>query len=171
MDAKVFRMALLTIISAFILVLVIIYVTNTDKINALIGKKDNSSGVEASSDASSFVTDIIYGQQIGDDLKSFLYEDNFFDENEKILSVVVIQKNTKSSTESTEESVDTSSSQNSEDEDIAGTGMAVVGQLDNPGEGESIIPGDIPPQPGVVAPDQTIEGTPDLAGTPVGNGN
>ena len=37
MDAKVFRMAILTIISAFILVLVIIYATNSDRINDMFG--------------------------------------------------------------------------------------------------------------------------------------
>lgn len=162
MDAKVFRMALLTIFSAFILVAVIIYVTNADRINSLLGKREKASE-EVSAEISAEEASIIYGQQIGNDLKSFLYDEDFFDENEKIPAVVVIKKNNNISS-------DASSLLLSEDEnDENGRGMAVVGQLDNPDAAGSFDSGLQPP---VLDPDKPIEGTPtgkpDMAGTPVG---
>lgn len=145
MDAKVFRMALLTIISAFILVLVIIYATNADKIGKLLGKNNNSSSAEASFEVPKEAA--AEGvQQIGDDLKSFMYDDSFFDETEQIPAVVVIKKNYSSSSAASSEASDFI-----EDED--GTGMAVVGQLENPDSLDSAI----------------IEGSVDTSmGTPVG---
>ena len=128
MDAKVFRMAILTIISAFILVLVIIYATNADKINRLFNKGEKEKAAEAITEEV-LSSDAYSEQQIGDDLKAFLYEDDFFDEAEEIPAVVVIQHNTRT--------VDSDSEASSEDtdregEDEGGAGMAVVGQLDNP---------------------------------------
>ncbi len=155
MDAKVFRMTLLTIISALILVLVIIYATNADKINSLFSKGDNKEVVEMAAEEDADTEEVIYGQQIGDDLNAFLYDDDFFDEAEQIPAVVVIQQNTKT----VDDSVDETSndiSDNGEEED--GLGMAVVGQLDNPGAGETL-------------PDGSLPGTltePPIEGTPVG---
>ena len=158
MDAKVFRMALLTIISAFILVAVIIYATNTEKINSLFGKKEKISE-EVTAEVSAEETSIVYGEQIGTDLKSFLYDDSFFDENEKIPAVVVIKKNSKQPDDSGDEvSVP-------EEQDDNGTGMAVVGQLDNPDAGGSFDSVDVPP---LVDPNKPVEGTP-VEGTPVGS--
>ena len=127
MDARVFRMAILTIVSAFILVLVIIYATNTDKINSLLGfdKVKETSTVETSIEESSEV--VIYGDQIGDNLDGFLLDEDFFDETEKVPSVVVRKKTTAGSSDSSTE--DAASEESSERD---GTGMAVVGELFNP---------------------------------------
>ncbi len=139
MDAKVFRLSVLTIISAFILVLVIIYATNTDKINRLFGwgqDDNNAVAEEAATDASK--EEVIYGDQIGDNLDAFTLDEDFFDETETIPSVVVIKKSNSSDSASTEESVlgeDESSKEKS------GTGMAVVGELQNPNPTGAVGPG------------------------------
>ena len=152
MDAKVFRLTLLTIISAFLLVIVILYATNADKINRLFGgKKSNNAVAEYSVEGASIVEEPDYAQQIGDDLKSFLYDDDFFDEAEQIPAVVVIQQNTK-----TVEGAADNSTEEVTNED--GSGMAVVGQLDNP----NALPGGIDD----VLPNTLTE--PPLEGTPVG---
>lgn len=159
MDKKVFTMALMTILSAFILVVVIIYATNADKINKMLGRKNSSASVEVSTEEMS-VPQEIYGQQIGDDLKSFLYDEDFFDEAEKIPAVVVIQQNTKT--------VDSSSDSSSAEEDSRGSGMAVVGQLDNPGAAASFGSSD-GIAPGADIPQGPIPGSETIGGTPVGN--
>ncbi len=164
MDAKVFRMALLTILSAFILVLVIVYATNADKINDMFGwgKEKETVSEEASEEES---IEVIYGEQIGDSLSGFLLDADFFDETEKVPSVVVIKKTQSSSGAST-----TESSVSEEEED--GTGMAVVGQLTNPNPPEAEASVDssgyltsLPtPPPGgygeFIPSDQTVTGTP-----------
>ena len=131
MDKRVFRMAILTIISAFILVLVIVYATNTQKINQLFGW---GSKEEAADTAASYYSgEEIYGQQIGSNLDGFLSDEDFFDETEKIPSVVVIKKSSGSAEESSEAS---SLGSSVSDEDLPG--MAVVGELHNP---EGYAPG------------------------------
>ena len=164
MDARVFRMAILTIISAFILVLVIVYATNTDKINNLLGVEDKPMPVateEATEEASE--EQVIYGDQIGDSLNGFLLDDDFFDETEKIPSVVVIKKSDASTDESSE------GSSFAKEEDRPGTGMAVVGELTNPnleaGTDSSGYLTSLPDAPeggyGQYIPsDQTVTGTP-----------
>ena len=129
MDAKVFRMAILTIISAFILVLVIVYATNAESINKLFGWGEQSE--DAADVAVSYSSDEVYGQQIGDDLNAFLYEEDFFDETEEIPSVVVIKKNSASS-DSSDEAGSVGSSFDGDKPDEDGSGMAVVGELTNP---------------------------------------
>ena len=126
MDKKVFSMALLTIISAFILIVVIIYATNVDKINKLFGRGGSESAptIEATQEVS--VTETEYGQQIGNDTKGFMYDDDFFDETEEIPAVVVIQQKPASVDSSTDSS-------SGELEDSRGSaGPAVVGELENP---------------------------------------
>jgi len=130
-DKRVFRMALLTIISAFILVLVIVYATNTQKINQLFGW--GSKEEESDTAASYYSGEEIYGQQIGSNLDGFLSDEDFFDETEKIPSVVVIKKSSGSAEESSEAS---SLGSSVSDEDLPG--MAVVGELHNP---EGYAPG------------------------------
>jgi hypothetical protein len=125
MDSKVFRMALLTIISVILLVAVIVYATNADKINGLIGKK-TAAPDEGVAEASFIAPETVYGEQIGDNLNGFLYDEDFFDETEKIPSVVVIKQ-----ASSLLASEDTSDFTEFDEDDIVGTGMAVVGQLDN----------------------------------------
>ena len=151
MDAKVFRMAILTIISAFILVAVIIYATNADKINRLFGKGDKNEAADSASIEISVTDEAAYGQQIGDDLKAFMYDDDFFDEAEEVPAVVVIQQNTKMPEGSSE-----ASSELQEEE--GGSGMAVVGQLDNPNAMFTLPDGSLP---------ETLQEEP-IEGTPVG---
>ena len=165
MDSRVFRMAILTIISAFVLVLVIVYATNTDKINNLLGVEDKPMPVateEATEEASE--EPVIYGDQIGDSLNGFLLDDDFFDETEKIPSVVVIKKSDSGTDESSAEGSFT------EEEDRPGTGMAVVGELTNPNlEGAATDSSgyltSLPDAPNggygqYIPGDQTITGTP-----------
>ncbi len=155
MDAKVFRLTLLTIISAFLLVIVILYATNADKINKLFGaNKGSSAATEYSAEGASVIDEASYAQQIGDDLKSFLYDDDFFDEAEQIPAVVVIQHNTKTA----ESSAEGSSRQENDEE---GSGMAVVGQLDNPdvAPGEYSFSGTDGLMPSTLT-EPPIEGTP-----------
>lgn len=156
MDKKVFTMALLTIFSAFILIIVIIYATNVDKINGLFGKSsDNAAPSETSSELS--LEDAGYAQQIGNDLNGFMYDDSFFDETEEIPAVVVIQQ---------KKSSDTGSSEGSsvEQQDSRGSaGTAVIGELENPDTLPDMpgvgLSGSVPPQ-GNIPPGQTVSGTP-----------
>ena len=126
MDKRVFRMASLTIISAFILVAVIIYATNADKLGRIFGGKEKNEASDSASIETSVADEASYGQQIGDDLKAFLYDDDFFDEDEEVPAVVVIQQNTRVVEDGKE------SEEGEEDREEEGSGMAVVGQLDNP---------------------------------------
>lgn len=126
MDSKVFRMALLTIFSVFALIAVIVYATNADRINGLFGKNGNNSADSASTEASLTLPEEAYGEQIGDNLNGFLYDEDFFDEVEKVPSVVVIKKSAASS------SIPEEAPNEASTRDETGTGMAVVGQLDNP---------------------------------------
>ena len=91
MDYKVFRTAVLAIVSVLILVLVIVYATNADKINEIFGK-GGASGEGASAATSSSSDISAYGEQIGDNTQAFLFEEGFFDENEEIPSVVITKK-------------------------------------------------------------------------------
>ena len=66
MDKRVFTLAILTIISAFILVLVIVYATNTSKVNELFGwgqEKEITAQVTEEEEA---LSETVYGDQIGD---------------------------------------------------------------------------------------------------------
>ena len=131
MDSKVFRMALLVIISVFALVAVIVYATNADRINGLLGRNNQSAAVEESSESSSLsLPEEAYGEQIGENLNGFLYDEDFFDETEQIPSVVVIKKSAASASIPEEDEAAVLISE----EDMPGTGMAVVGQLENPGD-------------------------------------
>ncbi|MBR4640796.1 MAG: hypothetical protein IKO79_09560 [Butyrivibrio sp.] len=107
MDYKVFRTAVLAIVSALILVLVIVYATNADKIKEIFGK-GGASDTEASADTSSISDFGMYGEQIGDNTQAFLFEEGFFDANEDIPSVVVTKKgeNRSSAGNSTESSTE-----------------------------------------------------------------
>ena len=122
MDYKVFRTAVLAIVSALILVLVIVYATNADKIKEIFGK-GGASDTEASADTSSSSDFGMYGEQIGDNTQAFLFEEGFFDANEDIPSVVVTKKgehgssagnSTESSAESSTEAFNRASSESSD---------------------------------------------------------
>lgn len=137
MDKRVFRMAILTIISAFILVLLIVYATNAKKINELFGwgqEKEISTEVTEGTSQEEVFT----GDQIGDDLSGFLLDEDFFDETEKIPSVVVRKKTSAGNESGTDSSANGDALVGDDgiigegDESNNGTGMAVVGQITNP---------------------------------------
>lgn len=174
MDSRVFRMAVLTIISAFVLVLLIVYATNSDKINRMFGwgqqkESSNQAVAEASAQEVSVEQETVYGEQIGDSLNAFLLDDDFFDETETVPSVMVRRKNQASGGNSGEDGT----MQEEKPEERDGTGMAIVGELFNPSaEGTADNSGyltSLPEAPAggygqYVPPNQTITGTP--VGTP-----
>ncbi|WP_051638420.1 hypothetical protein [Butyrivibrio sp. NC2002] len=92
MDSKSFKLSILAIITTCVLVGVVVYAANRDKIHALIGADDfadtDDSVYETTEEISSE-----YGEQIGDDLKGFLTADDFFDKSEQRPSVVVVVDN------------------------------------------------------------------------------
>ncbi len=134
-------MAILTILSAFILVLIIVYATNVKKINKLLGIDQQAQTVTEETTEEEAASAPVYGEQIGDNLNGFLLDEDFFDETEKIPSVVVVRKASSSG-----KSGDTEGSSGDAligDDGITGddaassdttngTGMAVVGELINP---------------------------------------
>ena len=123
-------MALLVILSVFLLIGVIVYATNADKINGLFGKKNSdTAALESSGFSSLSLPQEAYGEQIGENLNGFLYDEDFFDETEQVPSVVVIKKSASSSSLPEDEATVEIS-----EEDMPGTGMAVVGQIENPSE-------------------------------------
>ena len=187
MDRRVFRMAILTIISAFILVLLIVYATNAKKINELFGwgqEKEISTEVTEGTSQEEVFT----GDQIGDDLSGFLLDEDFFDETEKVPSVVVRKKTSAGNASSSGISADSDdlvgddgiAEPDGQDGVDDAAGMAVVGQVTNPNpEYPSMYQDDatgasgyltsVPQAPpggfGQFIPsDQTITGTP--VGTP-----
>lgn len=139
MDRRVFRMAILTIISAFILVLVIVYATNADKINKLFGW-GQAKEIEAEVTEEVPQEEIFTGDQIGDDLGAFMLDEDFFDETEKVPSVVVRKKTSAGNSSTADASANGDALVG--DDGIAGpdgqgdaddaVGMAVVGQVTNP---------------------------------------
>ena len=167
MDAKVFRMAILTILSAFVLVLVIIYATNADKINRMFGSDKSKEISQEAASVEVSQEEVVYGDQIGDSLDAFLLDEDFFDETEKVPSVMVIKKSQASKDSSTEATTQ------EEEQEREGTGMAVVGELINPeAEGAADSSGYLTSLPAApeggygqyIPSDQTISGTP--VGTP-----
>ena len=78
MDSKVIRMAIVTLISLFILIGVVLYAANFDRINMLLNGLSSSD--ESTSGASYDEANI--GVQIGDDLKGFTKDSTFFDEEQ-----------------------------------------------------------------------------------------
>lgn len=139
MDKRVFRMAILTIISAFILVLLIVYATNARKINELFGW-GQSKEIEAEVTEEVSQEEVFTGDQIGDDLGAFMLDEDFFDETEKVPSVVVRKKTTAGNASASDGSTegdaligeDGITGPDGEDGTDAASGMAVVGQVTNP---------------------------------------
>ncbi|SFU87514.1 hypothetical protein [Butyrivibrio sp. INlla21] len=157
MDKRVFTMAILTIISAFILVLVIVYATNADKINKLTGKGSN----DDADSAASFVSGngMLEGDQIGDNLDAFIYDDEFFDENDQVPAIVVIKENESDAANSV--SSGASSEDDGSDKKRVGMGKVKGGELENPNP----IDEDELPLTGSTLP--PVEGTP--VGSAAGN--
>ena len=161
MDKRVFTMAILTIISAFILVLVIVYATNADKIKDLTGK----GGTDEADAATSFVseTGMIEGDQIGDNLDAFLNDEDFFDENDNLPSIVVIKENEEGSANSASSGASVSeddAKKNSKDK-VDAVGRVEGGTIENPNP----IDADELPISGSTLP--PVEGTP--VGSAAGN--
>jgi len=127
MDYKVFRTAVLAIVSALFLVLVIVYATNADKINAIFGKS-GVSGEDSSAVADTSIAISGYGEQIGDDTQAFLHDESFFDEKEEIHSAVVIKKSENSDEESSLLGSSSEAEKNDDDEEKE----AIYGELENP---------------------------------------
>lgn len=89
MDSRTYRLAILSIVSILLLVTLIVYAANAERITRLIeGRGSRSSGETTEEIAEASPTDG-YGEQIGDDLKGFLRDDKFFDTTEKNSSVVI----------------------------------------------------------------------------------
>ncbi len=93
MDSNALRLSIVAIITTVVLIAVVVYAANRDRINALIGVEEHNAGQEevANSDEETTVTQ--YGEQIGDNLKGFLTADDFFDKSEQRPSVVVVVDN------------------------------------------------------------------------------
>lgn len=85
MDSKVTKLAVLTLISLFALIIVIVFATNPGRFGKLINGgsgADNSGSMSGSSGMTS------YGVQIGDNLKGFIAESDFFDSSEKLEQII-----------------------------------------------------------------------------------
>ena len=91
MDSKAFRLSILAIITTVVLIGVVVYAANRDKINAMIGASNNSEAQVEEPVSEETVTE--YGEQIGDNLKAFLSASDFFDKSEQRPSVVVVVDN------------------------------------------------------------------------------
>ena len=96
MDSKAYRLSILAIITTVVLVGVVVYAANRERIAALIGADEFASTVEEEIPEDEAIDEseiMSSGEQIGDDLKGFLKSDKFFDKNEQRPSVVVVVDN------------------------------------------------------------------------------
>ena len=91
MDSKAFRLSILAIITTIVLVGVVVYAANREKINSLIGASGAAEAEVSETVEEGTATD--YGEQIGDNLKGFLTASDFFDKSEQRPSVVVVVDN------------------------------------------------------------------------------
>ncbi|MBP7348076.1 MAG: hypothetical protein KA965_05290 [Butyrivibrio sp.] len=85
MDFKIIRLAVLMFISLLALILVVIYATNTDRIDTLINGASDASAESAISATEGLSSD--FGEQIGDNLKAFLTDETFFDQNNALAEI------------------------------------------------------------------------------------
>ncbi len=93
MDSKTLRLSVMAIITTVVLIGVVVYAANKDRIDSLLGSGETSESTEAGSEAMDEVSETQYGEQIGDNLKGFLTADDFFDKSEQRPSVVVVVDN------------------------------------------------------------------------------
>ena len=93
MDSKTFRLAVLSIVSILLLVAVIVYAANRDRFGELFGKKAKNDTAENDAVTAESVTETEYGEQIGDDLKAFILDPDFFDGDSRTESVIVTTDN------------------------------------------------------------------------------
>ncbi len=92
MDSKALRLSIAAIITTMVLVAVVVYAANIDRINDLMGKKPDQAETEEVLETVE-TSETVYGEQIGDNLKGFLTADDFFDKSEQRPSVVVVVDN------------------------------------------------------------------------------
>ncbi len=93
MDSKTLRLSIAAIITTVVLIGVVVYAANKDRIDSMIGAGKTEETVMDEAEAESDGTDTQYGEQIGDNLKGFLTADDFFDKSEQRPSVVVVVDN------------------------------------------------------------------------------
>ncbi len=93
MDSKALRLSIAAIITTIVLVAVVVYAANIDRINELLGKQPGGAGADEAAETTEKTTETVYGEQIGDNLKGFLTADDFFDKSEQRPSVVVVVDN------------------------------------------------------------------------------
>ncbi len=91
MDSKTFRLSILAIITTMVLIGVVVYAANRDRINSLLGSKKASETEASVTEEEESGTE--FGEQIGDNLKGFLTANDFFDKSEQRPSVVVVVDN------------------------------------------------------------------------------
>ncbi|WP_026526811.1 hypothetical protein [Butyrivibrio sp. VCD2006] len=91
MDSKAFRLSILAIITTVVLIGVVVYAVNRDKINSMIGASKTEEAVSVVEEEEATLTD--FGEQIGDNLKGFLTAGDFFDKSEQRPSVVIVVDN------------------------------------------------------------------------------
>ena len=91
MDSKAFRLSILAIITTVVLIGVVVYAANRDRINSMIGASKTAEAETSEAVEEETVTG--YGEQIGDNLKAFLTASDFFDKSEQRPSVVVVVDN------------------------------------------------------------------------------
>ena len=91
MDSKTFRLSILAVITTVVLIGVVVYAANRDRINSMIGA--SKAPEEEVTEAVEESTSTGFGEQIGDNLKAFLTSGDFFDKSEQRPSVVVVVDN------------------------------------------------------------------------------
>lgn len=91
MDSKTFRLSILAIITTIVLIGVVVYAANREKINTLLGGDKAPETEVAVTEGDTHGTE--FGEQIGDNLKGFLTASDFFDKSEQRPSVVVVVDN------------------------------------------------------------------------------
>ena len=93
MDSKTLRLSVAAIITTVVLIAVVVYAANRDRIDKLVGTSSSSQTEEEETQAGAEISVTGYGEQIGDNLKGFLTADDFFDKSEQRPSVVVVVDN------------------------------------------------------------------------------
>ncbi len=92
MDSKTFRLAVVSMVSILLLVALIVYAANMDRFGKLFDKKTDTSPAETVTETAE-VTEGEFGEQIGDDLKAFITDPDFFDGDNRSESVVITTDN------------------------------------------------------------------------------
>ena len=93
MDARTLRLAIVSMVSALLLIGVIVYAANADRVGELLSGMSHKGTSEVSEDVYSDTDEVTaqtpLGEQIGDNLKGFQLDADFFDRGESSSSVIV----------------------------------------------------------------------------------